>query len=342
MPHESCKISALSAKRFSGHFRKNLYWGINLLSRRGLKLSRQYTMKFCGYLTCIAWIKSVEYLLQNGRYDTVSLSFQSQFQQREAAERQKRLAQLAPVRAAPPETARPAAVTERTVAAPVSRAAAPPRQLAAARGRVTNGGGAATVSAGGRAASTGSAASSTASGGGKVRAMFQTRRTGTAASSAPAQQTSPIGWDKSYPLDPIKKSAPARSSAPPPAAVSELVHEESATFHRTLSDDDLRAGESTLRGGSVRSSVTMPELTMPAIHVEREKPTPQQRKAERQRINAELRRRDHELLARIKDQSQQQCGPLAHRPIRVSRCRQHSFCICIIAPCTILAGTALR
>ena len=252
-----------------------------------------------------------------------SLPFQSQFQQREAAERQKRLAQLAPVRSAPTETARPPAVTERTTAEPVSRAAAPPRQPAAARGRVTNGG-AATVSAGGRAAPTGSAASS-ASSGGKVRAMFQTRRAGTAASSAGAQQTSPIGWDKSYPLDPIKKSAPARSSAPPPAAVSELVRERNATLHRALSDDDLRAGESTSRGSSVRSSVTMPELSVPAIHVERERPTPQQRQADRQRINAEMRRRDHELLERIKGRSQQHCsGPLTRRPMRVSRCRRHS------------------
>ncbi|KAF0306983.1 hypothetical protein FJT64_021592 [Amphibalanus amphitrite] len=211
---------------------------------------------------------------------------------------------------------------------PVSKARGTSRlaamQPVAARGRVTNGSTAATVSTGGRAAPMGSAASSTAGSGGKVRAMFQSRRAGTAASTGSAHQTSPIGWDKSYPLEPIKKSAPARSSAPPPAAVSELVDEADAPLHRTLSDDNLTAVESKPRGGSIRSSLTMPELTMPEIHVVREKPTPQQRQAERLRINAELRRRDHELLERIRDRSQQQCGPLPRRPMRVSHSRRHT------------------
>ncbi|XP_037072574.1 actin cytoskeleton-regulatory complex protein pan-1-like isoform X2 [Pollicipes pollicipes] len=145
-------------------------------------------------------------------------SMQSQFQQREAADRQKKLAELAPVRATPSETARPAAAPGRTQTELGHRGAAPPavdkaRQASSVnRGKVNGSVGSSVgpVSAGARGAPSSSGS------GGKVRAMFQTRRAGTAA------QTSPVGWDRSYPLDPIKKTAPAPSRAaaqpPPPAA----------------------------------------------------------------------------------------------------------------------------
>ncbi|XP_043227130.1 serine/arginine repetitive matrix protein 1-like isoform X2 [Amphibalanus amphitrite] len=50
---------------------------------------------------------------------------------------------------------------------------------------------------------------------GKVRAMFQARRMG-----GTSAQNSPVGWDKSYPLEPISKSSPptgGRQKRTPPA-----------------------------------------------------------------------------------------------------------------------------
>lgn len=56
--------------------------------------------------------------------------------------------------------------------------------------------------------------------------MFQNRRAGNVA------QTSPIGWDKSYPLDPIgKKSAPSSARQPLASSASATNHVSSSSAH---------------------------------------------------------------------------------------------------------------
>ncbi|XP_037080468.1 brain tumor protein-like [Pollicipes pollicipes] len=120
-------------------------------------------------------------------------AMQAQYQQRLTSERQNKHSTLSLGRHDAPESPQPPASTGRTSDYPSPRRAAP-----------ASPGSSSTGSAGSVMSSLSASLSMNSSlGPGKVRAMFQARRQG-----GNSAQGSPVGWDKSYPLEPIQKGTP--------------------------------------------------------------------------------------------------------------------------------------
>ena len=168
---------------------------------------------------------------------------------------------------------------------------------------------------------------------GKVRAMFQARRMG-----HNSAQNSPVGWDKSYPLEPIGKDSPptgGRQKRTPPARSGASRRAERSPPQQTVSRGKGK-GKSEPRGGAplrrVKShgSIEAPQQRRAAkpparsSSVGRTKKKPPRRQEDRNRINDVMRRREGELLNKIKDSTQKPAGLKARAPRRVSVTSQHA------------------
>ena len=160
---------------------------------------------------------------------------------------------------------------------------------------------------------------------GKVRAMFQARRMGHSTSA----QNSPVGWDKSYPLEPISKGSPpaaGRQKRTPPARSGAGRRAAPSAPQQTVSRTNGRGGArgAPLRRTKSHGAIDAPKQkreTKPAARsssVGRAKKKPPRRQEERNRINDELRRREGELLDKIKDTPEKPAGLRARAPRRVS------------------------
>ena len=160
---------------------------------------------------------------------------------------------------------------------------------------------------------------------GKVRAMFQARRMGHSTSA----QNSPVGWDKSYPLEPIGKDSPpagGRQKRTPPARSGAGRRADRSPPQQTVSRGK---GKGQTKGAPLRRAKSHGSLETPqqrraakpaarSSSVGRTKKKPPRRQEDRNRINDVMRRREGELLDKIKDSAQQPAGLKARGPRRVS------------------------
>ncbi|XP_043241087.1 serine/arginine repetitive matrix protein 2-like isoform X2 [Amphibalanus amphitrite] len=153
---------------------------------------------------------------------------------------------------------------------------------------------------------------------GKVRAMFQARRMG-----GTSAQNSPVGWDKSYPLEPISKSSPPtggrQKRTPPARSGAGKRADRSPPQQQTVSRTKGRGAP--LRRTKSQGAIEAPQkrATKPAARsssVGRAKKKPPRRQEDRNRINDELRRREGELLDKIKDTTKEPAGLKARAPRR--------------------------
>lgn len=171
---------------------------------------------------------------------------------------------------------------------------------------------------------------------GKVRAMFQARRQGGASA-----QGSPVGWDKSYPLEPINKGTPPRkngssankrtppgkSTPPKKSGARRPPPQPMVSGRRQKQPPRGPGGAGQLRRAKSHSSLSPPHKTgapqrsgkpVRSRSVNERRRKPSHRDEERNRINDEMRRREGEMLSKARGNTQKPAALKEREPRRVS------------------------